>query len=65
MTRHRFPPLASQREMDTTAAHGRTLRQLAVLTLALFALAALAAYMLPKAVAQARLDAAAHREALR
>ncbi len=55
---HRFPPLRSQAEMDSTAEHGRTLRQLALLTAVLFALAALAAHVLPKAVAQARLDAA-------
>lgn len=63
--RHRFPPLRRQSEMDSTAEHGRTLRQLALLTTLLFALAALAAHVLPKAVAQARLDAARHQEATR
>lgn len=63
--RHRFPSLRSQAEMDTTAEHGRTLRQLALLTALLFALAALAVHVLPKAAAQARLDAAMHQEATR
>jgi len=63
--RHRFRPLTPQAEMETTAEHGRTLRRLGAFTLAAVLIAALAAHVLPKAVAQARLDASQHREGAR